>query len=79
MIRQTEIDSDLNDTNTRGNNAANNAVATAKTANSGEYTSEDETIIRGVANIDDETKSAIDNQYKDFYRDKKLHKGGIPV
>ena len=63
----------LNDTNTKKNNAYNNAVATAKTTNSGEYTLK-RNEIRGDANIDDETKSAIENQFKYFYRDKKLQR-----
>ena len=63
----------LNDTNTKKNNAYNNAVATAKTTNSGEYSLK-RNEIRGDPNIDDATKSAIEDQFKYFYRDKKLQR-----
>ena len=63
----------LNDTNTKKNNAYSNAVTTARTTQSGEYAlKRDE--IRSDSNIDDATKSAIEDQFKYFYRDKKLQR-----
>ena len=60
----------LNEKNTKINQAYADAVTTAKTTKSGEYVAKRNEIRS--SNVEDSVKGAIEEQFKSFYRDKKL-------
>ncbi len=60
----------LNEKNKKRNKAYADAVITAKTTQSGEYAVKRNEL--RASDVDDDTKSMLEQQFKAFYRDKKL-------
>ena len=60
----------LNEKNKKKNKAYADAVTTAKTTQSGEYAVKRNEL--RASDVDDDTKSMLEQQFKAFYRDKKL-------
>ena len=60
----------LNEKNIKRNKAYADAVTIAKTTNSGEYAAKRNEL--RTSDVDDEAKRILENEFKTFYRDKKL-------
>jgi len=71
--KQVEVvDTELNNSNTAKNTAYNKVVATASTAQKGDYLSQRETIRN--LDIDEKTRKELETSYRQFYVNEKLDK-----
>jgi hypothetical protein len=71
--KQVEIvDTELNNSNTTKNTAYNKVIATASTAQKGDYLSQRETIRK--LDIDENTRKDLETSYRQFYVNEKLDK-----
>jgi len=71
--KQVEVvDTELNNSNTAKNTAYNKVIATASTAQKGDYLSQRETIRN--LDIDEKTRKELETSYRQFYVNEKLDK-----
>ena len=64
----------LNELNTKKNNAYNKVVATASTAQKGEYLTQKDTLIKTLAELDETTKKDLLDSYRQFYVNERVDK-----